>query len=78
MVATLENLNKLEQSRQAHNLDACNKYIAELNFIIKKEAENFLKELSKSNEFLLLSFDNILCVDDVKKHGNKFYIIMKC
>lgn len=69
LAGQLEELNQIELKRQEEYSKAINQYLIDLRSIIKKNADSFYKQLSKTNEFLLLKLDDILCVDDVIKHG---------
>lgn len=68
----LNHLNQIELKRQEEYSKAINQYLVDLRSIIKKNADQFYKQLSKSNEFLLIKLDDILCVDDVGKHGKSY------
>ena len=72
MLPKLEALNLAELKRQANNERAINEFIAELKKTLQKQADNYVNELSKSNEQLLIRFDDILTVDDVTKNGKGF------
>lgn len=75
MLPKLESLNETELKRQETNSATIKEFTGELNTKIKQNSENFLKELSKANEGLLIKFDDVLCVDDVHKHGiNLIYV----
>jgi len=65
----LKELNQIELKRQEEHSKTINQYLIDLRSIIKKNADLFYKQLTKTNEFLLLKLDDILCVDDVGKHG---------
>lgn len=68
MQPKLEHLNKMEQKRQEAYLNNMNQFINDLKNTINKNAENYFKDLAKSNEFLLIKFDDILTEDDIVKH----------
>lgn len=65
----MENLNASELDRQKNNAKEINDFINQFKRTIRTNSDSFLKDLAKTNEFLLLKFDDILCVDDVNKHG---------
>jgi hypothetical protein len=44
-------------------------YITKLEESVEKYADTFFTTLTKSNESLLLKFDEILTMDEVNKHG---------
>ena len=69
MLVKLDSLNEDELNRQATSLKAINEFVLELKNSIEKNADQYLKDLSKSNEHLMIKFDDILTVDDVDKNG---------
>lgn len=73
----LESINEAELKRQKANSQAVECYASELRKSVRVCSDKFSKELGKSNEYLLIKFDDLLCLDDVKMHGN-FFLIFGC
>lgn len=69
MLDTLGALNETERKRQQISDTAIEAYVNELRLKLKTCSEKFLHELGKINENLLIKFDDLLCIDDLKKHG---------
>jgi len=69
MLPKLEQLNQTESKRQETNLNTINDYSKSLLNAINKNADNFFKDLAKTNETLLIKFDDILTEDEILKHG---------
>ena len=69
MIEKLDYLNQTELHRQETFSKAIEQYINELRSTIRNNAETYHKQLSKTNENLLIKLDDILCVDEVTKHG---------
>ncbi len=69
----LDTLNKKEIDRQATHLRSINEFVEYLKNTISKGSNNFLKDLSNSNESLLIKFDDLLTEDDIFKPGKSFY-----
>jgi hypothetical protein len=81
MADKLKDLDQLELKRQDTYAKAITQYLVDLRSIIKKNTDSFHKQLTKTNETLLLKMDDILCVDDINKHGkyalinsNRFFV----
>ena len=66
----LNDLNQIELKRQENYSNAIDQYLVDTRMTIKKMAEMFHKEMSRINESMLIKLDDIICVDDVNKHGN--------
>ena len=64
----LDHLNQKELKRQDSYNKNLKDFLHDLKMTIKKNAENYFKDLARSNEFLLIKFDDILTEDDVLKH----------
>ena len=70
----LQDINESELKRQKENIQVIESYTNELRKKVKLCSEKFLKELGKSNEYLLIKFDDLLCLEDIKMHGMFFSI----
>ena len=69
-------LDKKETERQAAHQKGIIAYSGKLRHSIENSADNFIKELSNTNEMMLIKFDDILTEDDIFKPGtNEFFYI---
>lgn len=68
MQPKLDSLNEAELKRQQKQSELSQTFIQELFAKIQFYSNKFIKELAKSNETLLIKFDDILTVDEVMKH----------
>lgn len=68
MQSKLDSLNEIELERQQKQSELSEIFIKELFSKIQFYSNKFIQELSKSNESLLIKFDDILTVDDLMKH----------
>lgn len=71
----LQDINENELKRQKDNIQVIESYTNELRKKVKLCSEKFLKELGKNNEYLLIKFDDLLCLEDIKMHGMFFSIV---
>jgi hypothetical protein len=69
MLGKLDELNEVELKRQVQHASEIGNFSGDILKSIQKNADKYLRELTRRNEQLLLKFDDILCVDDAKKHG---------
>ncbi len=69
MLDKLSELNEAESKRQTINANEIAQFSGDIVKSMQKNSDKFLKDLTKKHEQLLLKFDDILCVDDVKRHG---------
>lgn len=69
MLQKLSQLDKKENERQAAHHKGIEAYSDKLRNSISTCANNFLKELSNTNEVMLIKFDDILTEDDIFKPG---------
>ena len=69
MLPKLDQLNQIESKRQETNLKTINDFSKNLLSTINKNADNFFKDLARTNETLLIKFDDILTEDEILKHG---------
>ena len=69
MASKLDELNQTELKRQEAYQNNINTFINDLKTAIENHAENYFRDLAKSNESLLIKFDDILTEDDILKHG---------
>ena len=69
MLDKLSELNEAESKRQKINANEIAQFSGDILKSMQKNSDKFLKDLTKKHEQLLLKFDDILCVDDVKRHG---------
>jgi hypothetical protein len=73
MLAKLDELNAAELKRQTLHASEIGNFSGDILKSIQKNADKYLRELTRRNEQLLLKFDDILCVDDAKKHGILYF-----
>lgn len=78
MLERLESINEDEIKRQKADALHLETYALELRKKVLLCSEKFLKELSKCNESLLIKFDDLLCLDDIKMHGKTSVCFTSC
>ena len=70
MLNKFSELNEAESKRQTINANEIAQFSGDIVKSMQKNSDKYLKELTRKHEQLLLKFDDILCVDDVKRHGD--------
>ena len=68
MANKLNALDQTELARQKTYESCIERFIDELKTCLVRNADAFHRNLSQTNELLLLKLDDILCIDDVNKH----------
>jgi hypothetical protein len=72
MAPKLDELNQTELKRQDAYKKNMNTFLIDLKAALENHAENYFRDLAKSNETLLIKFDDILTEDEILKHGFNF------
>lgn len=75
----LDSLNDAEVKRQNQHSKVANEYLDQLYSILSQCSEKFLKDLTHKHENLLVQFDDLLSIADIRKHGNytRFILLLK-
>ena len=69
MAAKLDELNQMELNRQETYQNNLNTFINDLKTSLEKHADSYFRDLARTNESLLIKFDDILTEDEILKHG---------
>ncbi len=70
-VSALSALCEQEEQRRAENLEGVEQHTQTLRELVVQNSKEFIENLAKVAENLLVQFDNLLVVDEVEK-GSKF------